>query len=279
MKVFVLAIFILCSGLIQAQKERVQIKGKVITTSEEPVEAITIFNLNNLEGTITNEQGIFYIYAMLGDQLNFDALQFVPFTLKVSQSTIEKKETTITLNEGINELDEVTISDNMMMIPVQRERPVDIKLDKLDPEKMRVPAINRMENTFSDRVRQPEDYPLEQLAANQSELRYNMFNLVGLLGALVVSEALKNIDLNGEPKKVKEEFDVILLKNKYDTNYLTEFLALDKQYLYEFMYFAKDNGLSKEMFQPEKELELLQFLQEQSIIFKKRKGLIEVEKY
>ncbi|MGB5980908.1 MAG: carboxypeptidase-like regulatory domain-containing protein [Nonlabens sp.] len=274
MKNFVL-LFLLISTIGFAQKERVQIKGTIINTTEEPVEGITIFNLNNLEGTITNEEGVFYINVMEGDKLNFDAIQFEPFTLEVGANTIKSKTAKLTLNEGVNQLDEVIVRDDLMMVKVKRDVDVDLELDEIESDVLLTPAVDRMENTFSDRVKQPDEYPVEQLAANQSGLRYSMFNFVGLLGSLVVSESLKNLDLSGQPKKVKEEFNVMMVKNKYDAEYLAEFLKLDQKYLYEFMYFAKDNGLDEDMLSADNELELLNFLSDQAEDFKERKGLKE----
>ena len=276
MKKFALLVFFI-SALASAQKERVQIKGTVTSASEEPIEGITIFNLNNLEGTITNEQGVFYINVMEGDKLNFDAIQFEPFTLKVGANTIKTKTATLQLNEGVNKLDEVVIQDNLMMIEVKRDVDVKPVLAGVEEENLRVRAVDRMENTFSDRVRQPDEYPIEQLAASQSGLRMNMFNVIGLLGSLVVSESLKNLDLSGKPKPVEEEFNVVMVKNKFGTDYLAEFLDLDKEYLYEFMYYAKDNGLDKEMLESDNELALLEFLSEQSQSFKEKKGLLETK--
>lgn len=276
MKKLALLLFLI-SAIAFAQKERVQIKGTVTSASEEPIEGITIFNLNNLEGTITNEQGIFYINVMEGDKLNFDAVQFEPFTLKVGANTIKTRTATLQLNEGVNKLDEVIIQDNLMMIEVKRDVDVKPVLAGVEEENLRVRAVDRMENTFSDRIRQPDEYPIEQLAASQSGLRMNMFNVIGLLGSLVVNESLKNLDLSGKPKPVEEEFNVVMVKNKFGTDYLAEFLDLDKEYLYEFMYYAKDNGLTKEMLESDNELALLEFLSKQSQSFKKKKGLLETK--
>ncbi len=273
MKYFILLLFsCACASVCSAQQSRVQIKGTINSVSEEPMEGITIFNLNSLEGTITNENGIFYIDAKEGDKLNFKAVQFAAFTLTVPASTIEKRTANITLNEGVNILDEVTISDNLMMVEVKRTVPIDLELEKIDPEKFRVRAIDRVENTFSDRVRQPEEYPIENTAFKQSGLRMNSFNMVGLLGALLVNTSLQAMDLSIDKKQPeREEFKVIMLKNKYSTDYLLEYLDLKEDNLYEFMYFAKDNGLDQEMLEADNELALLQFLSDQAILYKERK--------
>lgn len=267
-------VFLLTSVLGMAQVSRVQITGTIIGATEEPIEGITVFNLNSLEGTISNAKGIYYIDAKAGDKLRFKALQFEPFTLIVTENTIERKSATITLNEGVNVLDEVVLRDNMMMIEVKKTTPVDLELEKVTPENMNVRAVDRMENTFSNRVRNPEEYQIENTAFKQSGLRMNSFNMVGLLGALLVNTSLAAMDLSFDaPKEPQKEFQVILLKNKYSTEYLLEYLDLKEENLYEFMYFAKDNGLDQEMLDADNELNLLQFLSDQAIAFKERKQL------
>lgn len=49
MKNITFLLLISCS-LCFAQKSRVQIKGTINSVTEEPMEGITIFNLNSLEG-------------------------------------------------------------------------------------------------------------------------------------------------------------------------------------------------------------------------------------
>jgi hypothetical protein len=268
-------LLLLTSGLSVAQISRVQITGTISEVSEEPIEGITVFNLNSLEGTITNSKGIYFIDAKEGDKLRFKAVQFDPFTLTVTKNTIDKKSVSITLNEGVNVLDEVILRDNIMMIDVKRTMPLEAQLDKVTPENLTTRAVDRMDNTFSDRVRTPEEYAIENTAFKQSGLRMNSFDMVGLLGALLVNTSLNALDLSiDSPKKAEEDdFKVVMLKNKFSTEYLLEYLDLKEENLYEFIYFAKDHGLDKEMLESDDELYLLQFLSDQAVEFKKRKQL------
>jgi hypothetical protein len=129
-----------------------------------------------------------------------------------------------------------------------------------------------MENTFSERVRNPEEYVIRNEAFMQSQPRFNMVNLVGMLAALVIGTTLDAINVDGgNTLESSSEFDVVMLKNKFSTEYLTDFLEIEESSLYEFMYFAKDRGLDNSYFTPEKELELLQFLSETAVLYKERK--------
>ena len=269
-------LIVLFTGHVFAQVDRVEINGKVLTSSKEPVEGITIFNLDNLEGTITNSNGVFKINARAGDQLNFDAIQFVPFTLTVSDKVTKDQQAIITLNEGINELDPITLR-NTISVPVKRDGSVDLELNKIDTKLLKIRSVDRMSNTFSDKVRQPEDYPVQHLAAGQSGLRMNS---IGLNGS-GLADLLSSIFSSAKPKAKfnasilsKKEFDILLIKDKYTADFLTEFLKLEQEYLYEFLYFAKDNSGKKQLMHPEQELDLLQYLSEQVVVFKKRKGFI-----
>ena len=112
---------------------------------------------------------------------------------------------------------------------------------------------------------------MENTAFNQSQLRYNSFNLVGLLAGMVVNGALSQVDLSVDaPSKQKERFKEVLLQNEYSTEYLVDYLKISEDNLYEFMVFAQEQGLNKSMLLPENEFQLLQFLDEQASTFKKR---------
>lgn len=261
-------------GLVSAQRERVQIQGTIMTENVESLGGITIFNNSSLEGTITNDKGIFFIDVKEGDKLDFRSIQFTNFKVVVGKETVNAKTIKINLTESINELDEVRISNGSFMVPVKRI--VDFKdgLSDVSPRNVRIAANDRMENTFSNRVRQPEEYGIRHEAFMQSQPRFNMINLVGMLSALVIGTTLNAINVDGGAgtrTSTAEEFDVVILKNKFSTQYLIEFLEIREENLYEFMYFAKDRGLDNTYFTPERELDLLQFLSESAVLFKERK--------
>ncbi|WP_194850252.1 carboxypeptidase-like regulatory domain-containing protein [Nonlabens antarcticus] len=266
-----LLLFLLLTSTALIAQERKQIQGTINGVLQEPLEGITIFNNTTLEGTVTNDMGIFYIDVRAGDNLSFNAVQYDPFILKITQATVDKGTTLLTFSEGVNLLDEVVVTDQSVRVAVKRTEMPDTGIDKVTDRNIRTPAVDRMENTFSDRVRQPEEIPVQQLAFNQSQLRYNSFNLVGLLSGLLVNGALSTVDLSvGEPNAQEKRFKTLLGKDKYSTEYLSEFLDLDEEHLYEFMVFANEQGLNKSMLQKDNEIELLQFLDEQATTFKAR---------
>jgi hypothetical protein len=274
----VLILLLLVSGLAHAQNERIQIKGSIYSESNSPLEGVTVFNIGSLEGTITNKKGSFFINAREGDKLSFKALQLESFSLTINKKIIEDKNVAISLDQGVNQLDEVFINEELMRIKVKKSFYVDSKIDKVSDYNLKTKAVDRMENTFSERVKQPEEYAIRNEAVNQNMPRFNMANILGGLAFLAanaavnsISETLEiNID-NGQEAR-RQKFDVYVLKNTYSTEYLLDYLKLPLEDLYEFMYFAKDNGLNESLFESERELDLLQFLSNQVTLFKQKKN-------
>lgn len=273
-----LIFLLLVSSLMSAQKERVQIQGTLNSDAREPLQGITVFNNAALEGTITNKDGNFFIYARVGDKLSFQAVQFEPFSLTITEKVITDKKVVISLNEGVNQLDEVVIDDGFMRINVKKITYVDTKVDEVSEFNKNTRAVDRIENTFSDRIRQPEEYAIRNEAFNQNMPRFNMVNIIGGLAMLALGTTMNALNANIEnaidngPTPQEKEFDVYVLKNKYSTAYLLDYLKIPQEDLFEFMHFAKDKGLNESMFVPEKELDLLQFLSNQVTLFKAKKN-------
>jgi hypothetical protein len=265
-------LFLLATVLSTAQRDRSQIMGTIVSSNNEILGGITVFNNASLEGTITNDKGVFLIDVKKGDRLDFRAVQFSNFNLVIGEETIGSKTLRISLREGVNELDEIRLTNGSFMIPVKRLVEIDTGIEKVSERNLRLAANDRMENTFSERIRQPEEYAIRNEAFMQSQPRFNMINLVGILAALVIGTTLDAINVDGgNTLESSSEFDVVMLKNKFSTEYLTDFLEIEESSLYEFMYFAKDRGLDNSYFTPEKELELLQFLSETAVLYKERK--------
>ncbi|MEN8817370.1 MAG: carboxypeptidase-like regulatory domain-containing protein [Nonlabens sp.] len=274
----ILIVLFLVAGWANAQKERVQIQGTLNSETNEPLQGVTVFNNAALEGTVTNKEGNFFIYARVGDKLTFQAVQFEPFSLSVNEKVMKDKKVSISLSEAVNQLDEVVIDDDMMKIKVKKITYVDTKVDEVSEFNKNTIAVDRMENTFSDRVRQPEEYQIRNEAFNQNMPRFNMANILGGLAMMAlgatISELTSGVNnvIDDGPDSLKSEFDVYMLKNKYSTNYLLDYLKIPQEDLFEFLYFAKDKGLNESMFEPENELDLLQFLSNQVNLYKTKKN-------
>nr|WP_042287442.1 hypothetical protein [Nonlabens ulvanivorans] len=264
-------LFLFLGMLSSAQVERVQIKGTISSDLNSDLSGITIFNNNSLEGTITNNNGVFYIDVKKGDQLSFKAIQFESFSLNVSDVVIKEKKIQLGLNADVNELETVNLSSTSFMIPVKRVETVDSGLEKVSLENIRTAAVDRIDNTFSDRVRQPNEYAVRAEAFQQSQPRFNMIGLSTTINTANIARSLDVKNISKDDSVPVETNALVLLKNKYSKEYLLNYLDLEEKDFIEYGYFVQDNGLTKELVQADNELDLLEFLSQQAVMFKKRK--------
>ncbi|MGJ8683409.1 MAG: carboxypeptidase-like regulatory domain-containing protein [Nonlabens sp.] len=265
-------IFLFLGVICTAQKERIQIKGIINTDLSTPLTGITIFNGNSLEGTVTNDKGFFYIDAMEGDELSFKAIQFETFSLKVSNQVIEDKKIELSLNADVKDLEVVNVNATSFMIPVKRVETVDAGLGAVAPENIKTAGVDRMEYTFSDKVRKGEEYAVRSEAFKQTGLRYSMVGFSNYVNTASIAERLDSKNVNKDDSIPSEKNPLVLLKNKYSKDYLIEYLKIDEKDFIEYGYFVEDHGLTLELVQSENELELLEFLSQKATAFKKRKN-------
>ncbi|WP_308990582.1 hypothetical protein QLS71_003770 [Mariniflexile litorale] len=87
--------------------QTVEISGKV--DSEIDSENIHVINKTGLVFTITNSKGEFKILVSLNDTLSFSSIQHQPKIVVVDKNMLLFKAMRITLDEQINELDEVLV--------------------------------------------------------------------------------------------------------------------------------------------------------------------------
>ncbi|CAH8283849.1 carboxypeptidase-like protein [Mariniflexile fucanivorans] len=100
----VVAFICFCQSMLS---QTVEISGKV--DSKADIENIHVINKTAQVFTITNSNGEFKIKVSLHDSLSFSSVQHQPKTVVVDKNMILFKAVRITLNEKINELDEVVV--------------------------------------------------------------------------------------------------------------------------------------------------------------------------
>jgi len=97
----------------QEEEDEVQLKEfKAIVVNaqdEKPMEAVHIVNLNQVIGTITNEDGEFTINAAVNDTLYFSFLGFKSQKIRITNDMFKFKDTKISLTELAYALEEVIV--------------------------------------------------------------------------------------------------------------------------------------------------------------------------
>ncbi|MEM5564076.1 hypothetical protein WNY78_03125 [Psychroserpens sp. AS72] len=109
MKKLLLLLLLSVSFTMTSQiSKRIKVDGKIIVEGQD-VDAITVFNTTTNKGVITNEIGEFTIEIGLNDLIEFRALQYQNFDLKITEAIMQSKRLRVFLIEEINKLDEILV--------------------------------------------------------------------------------------------------------------------------------------------------------------------------
>ncbi|MEX0291235.1 MAG: carboxypeptidase-like regulatory domain-containing protein [Flavobacteriaceae bacterium] len=104
---FFLFVFICSASLAQTSFTKT-LEGQV-KSKEKGIADVHVMNTSANKATISNEEGNFSIRVTLGDTLLFSAVQFKRKTLVVNTAVFESKFVLVSLEEFVNELDEVVV--------------------------------------------------------------------------------------------------------------------------------------------------------------------------
>lgn len=105
-------VILFTSSLMAQVKPRQLVKGKIIAAQN--LENVTIYNVTSQKGAISNIDGEFSIYAKTQDTLVFASLVFQTKKVIMKDSDFEMVSFNVKLEEKLNELDEVVVSNNSL---------------------------------------------------------------------------------------------------------------------------------------------------------------------
>ena len=240
---------------------RIEVFGKIIVDSVD-VEGVTVYNTSSNIGTVTDIEGQFSIKVALNDRVEVSALQFEKFVIVINEDIIASKIMTVFLVERINKLDEVVI----LPYGLTGNLTVDIESVKTfnpDLDALYFGIQNMDEYEFTD------DYKskVENLAMEEGRY-YNGADFVQIIGLLVkpiFNSKKKSIStLSGSYQD---------LTTKYSLSYLEKNLDITEDKISEFVDFVENNGFDKTLIEDGNELQFLEFLIEQSKLFKNNKSV------
>lgn len=223
------------------------LEGRVTTTKDIDVEGINIFNLTTSKGTITDEDGAFWISVSLKDTLSISALHIQKTTLIIEEAQLIDKKIIIELNEKMNELSTVTIrrpltgylSSDANIIPVQKSVTASsVRLPNADLKKL--PKTERLLYTANST---PVDALLNMISGRTKMLK-------------------KQIEMER-----KTQLSQTLL-DKFPETYFTSVLQIDRFKIYSFVFFCEDDPDYKNVMKSNNE-EIRNFLERKSIEFRK----------
>lgn len=202
------------SSFSQESEEEVELKEfsaiVINAQSEKPMEAVHIVNLNQVIGTITNEEGEFEIQAAVNDTLYFSFLGFKSQKIRITNDMFKFKDTKISLTELAYALEEVIVKPYQLTGYLE----IDVK--------------NSPVNTSYQ-------YSISGLGVSYEAGNKSPSAVTKVLGAILnPADQLRNL-FGRKPnqlrklRKVKEDDRIRdLLATKFDRETLTELLHMDK---------------------------------------------------
>lgn len=227
------------------------LKGKVLVDSLEA--PIHIINLSSKIGTVTTSKGGFSIKVTEGDTLMVSSVQYEKREIKITPQILQKGFLEVQVAENINSLDEVRItsltgnlSADLDKIKVVDNPVLGIEIPPAWPEKK-----------------------VENLALNESQGQVSGgANILGLVGLLVGNPNLGSLELikSKEPGLTKQKA-YEKLRERFDNSFFTDHLHIEQAYINDFIDYTFENGLTPGLFDNQRALDLIAFLEEQSLKF------------
>jgi hypothetical protein len=221
MKQIILFILMLFTLSIAAQvKPRQLVKGKII--ANQNIENVTIYNTTSQKGAISNIDGEFSIYAKTQDTLIIESLVLQTKKIIMKDSDFEMVTLNIKLEEKLNELEEVVVSNNSLTGNLKTDAD-NIKIHKLDINL----NLSTKQTMFEDDTRSS---PEIKAGYNFAPDKWGMnFTEIG-------KKIGKALNLISKPKSKKEDL-------KQNISYNFKDYTLDN---YNFAFFEKELQLPRE---------------------------------
>jgi len=178
--------------------------------TDEPLESVHVVNLNQVVGTITNEDGKFSIRAAVNDTLYFSYLGFKSQKIRVTNDMFKFKDTKIALTELAYALEEVIVS------PYQLTGYLEIDVKNLPINTAYQYSISGLSKSYEAGNKSPSAVS-KVLGAilNPADLLRNLFGKR--------PNQMRKLRLIKEDDEIRD-----LLASKFDRETLTELLQIEK---------------------------------------------------
>lgn len=255
-KIILFLIFCTSLTFLNAQETtRVEINGRINVNAVDK-EGITVFNRSSNNGVTTDDTGAFKIDVALNDVLVFGALQFEDFSISIDERIMESRQVSVRLVEQINKLDEVLVLpyDLSGNLKVDAES---VRTYNVDMDEVYKGAEDNEDYKFSA----DENTKIDNPFVNENRLK-NGLNFVNIFKAITKDD-------NSKPKTKAEKFRASQspLAAKYNPEFLKSNFNIPTEKSEAFIDFVENKGYDKTLLTQEKEIYLIQFLQEQSKLF------------
>lgn len=258
----ILFLLIICFPiLIAAQNEKVLIKGKILDSIGN-IKNVNIINLKTKQGTFSNQQGLYRIYASKGDTLSFSSIQHNSKKIVISEEILQKKEINILLNTTIYTLDEFSLKKHNLkgILTIDVKETPKRKRDSILKNNMDFSNVNfnDVDSRIDNNIK-----AMPTITIVDPNQKFEGLNLLGFL-SLKKRKGFKPIEKNDFDKdKIPNK-----LLNELGEDYFFKKLKIPKQNYHQFLEFCNLPNILI-LYKKGRLLELIQILEDKSVLYLK----------
>lgn len=255
------ALLLISFSAFSQGKDRVVVDGRVTAPIGEDVEGVHIYNTATEKGIVTSADGSFLLEMGENDRLRVTALQFQGFTVIVDKGIIDVKKVHIALNPTVNQLDEVVV------------RPYDLSGNiKADIGRVKVlppPTLDlsyealTFEYDFINDTSTSIEGNKAQEAYTNGQVHKGA-DFLGLIG-LLFKKKKKN-----DPEAITTARIGAILTTIFPPEFISENFGIPDDKSVEFLYYLEENGIEARLLKDENRLLLIDFLRQQSELYKEQ---------
>ena len=236
-------IFIVCicffSSIILNSQDRKPIKGQLLYKNTKVIAANVINNTSQMN-TITDSDGFFEIDVALGDEIIFSSVQYRIRSVIITDEILKKNRLVVSVNENINELKEVVVTTEDV------EKFLDLKEEEFK-------GFDYEEDKSSKLINR----------ATSNRQLSNGIDFVNI--ARLLARAIKNKTPEEQMKMKPSE----ILPLVFELSFFEEDLGIQRSQVNSFLEHIDKNMKTSKLLKKDKEFELIDYLVDQSELFKK----------
>lgn len=252
-----ICLFLLSTTISFSQQlPREPLHGQIVADSLG-VSNVSIKNSNTKKVAISDSEGNFTIYAREKDTLVFSNLSFVSKKLVLTKTDFKFHILRIKLDVFVNSLDEVVVSPNALTGDLQKDDK-NIKLFKIAPVDTKSALVQVYE---ADR----QTSPVNTLMPGYVNMNWSP-DLVKIIKLFSAKSKPKTLEEQGI--YVSEKVFSEAVKERFSDVFFTDTLKLKKEQIGLFLVYCENVPNVRELLDPKKEFELVDFLIEKSKEYK-----------
>ena len=228
--VLFLALVIYSGPKVRCQENSIKLQG-IVKSDSILLKDVNIINKTNKTGSSSNTFGEFEINASEGDSILFSSIGYSKRIIKISKTHIKNKKIVVWLEEGFNELDEITIGQHL----------------KFDTSKIFVHKNMTIDKDIGNSVEPPSVRKYVDPIGNSS----NGISIIGLIFKVTDELFLKKGRLERKlnkrelKQKVKDQqLFINTIVNTYNQSFFINELNINSNKIYIFIDYCEQNGLA-----------------------------------